>query len=821
MTDGTPRALTVLLVEDDPVYARIVRTTLAYASGGPWSFEWVQRFEAARARLGAGGVDAVLLDLRLPDADGLEAVVRLGAEFPRLPVLALTAVQDEDLALLALQRGAQDHLAKGLIDETLLGRSIRYAIERKRTTDTLRQLEKAVETMSLGVSITDLQGRILYLNPAEAERHGSSVEELLGRQARDLSPPEDRRPFSAETAREFRPWKRERVRLRKDGTPFPVQLTSDLVTDVAGQPVSLVTTCEDITERKAAEQALRESEERYALAARGTNDGLWDWNLRTDRLYLSPRWKAMLGYEEDDVGEAPSEWLSRIHPDDLQKVQARLSGHLESRTAQFEVEHRIRHKDESYRWVLSRGFALRDATGRAYRMAGAQTDVTDRRAYDALTGLPNRVLFVERLHYAFARSKRRGDYLFAVVFIDLDHFKVVNDTMGHLLGDQLLIAVAKRLEGCLRPGDTVGRLAGDEFALLLETIRDASDTTPVAERIQKEMSAPFSIGGHEIHVSVSMGIAISGTSYEKPEDLLRDADAAMYRAKSLGRTRYEVFDAAMRQRFSERPASEDELRTAVDQGAFRLHYQPIVCLETGKLQGFEALVRWAHPQGRLALPGEFLPVAEVVGLLPAIGAWVLREACRQMREWDAEFPEAHRLSLAVNVSTRQFARGDLARDVETALRDHGLEPDRFHLELRESALLMKPQWVTPVLARLRKLGVRVDLDDFGTGYSSLNCLHRFPLNGVKLDGIVVAALAKDGESVPLASSVMQVARALGLEVVAEGVEEESQVEALRLLRCPRAQGRYFSPPLEPAAVAELLARQGVAAGVTAVRLGAA
>ena len=785
----------VLLVEDDTVYAGVLRSTLAFAGGGPWVVESVESFAAARERLTRGGIDAVLLDLKLPDASGLDAVSRLCGEFPTVPVLVLTALDDESLGVAAVQTGAQDYLVKGQVEEQLLPRSIRYAIERKRNTDAVRQLDKAVSTMQLGVTVSDLQGHIVYVNAAEAEMHGYTVEEMLGQDARRLSPPEEWRPLTPGQLGQMRKWKRERVRIRKDGTTFPVQLMSDVVRDAAGQPIGVVTTCEDISERKRAEAELRRSEERYALAARGTNDGLWDWDLATDRVYYSPRWKAMLGYDENEIGERPAEWLDRVHPDDLPRLETKRAAHLDGTSPHFEDEHRMRHKDGSYRWFLSRGFAVRDGTGRPHRMAGAQTDVTDRRSYDPLTGLPNRALFADRLGYAFARFKRRDDYLFALVFVDLDRFKETNDTLGHLVGDQVLIAVAKRLETCLRPGDTVGRFAGDEFAVLLERIGSRTDGLGVADRIQEELAAPLRVRGHDLRLGASMGVAFMGRGYERPEDLLRDADLAMYRAKAAGRGRYEVFDGAMSQGGRSRPDLERSLSRGIEQGEFRLVYQPVVDLAQGELAGFEGLLRW-HDRGRVVLPAEFLPAAIEGGQVLALGSWVLREGCRQLAAWRSQAPDARRLRLSLNLSPAECAKAGLIEEVEATLSDAGLAPGDLALDLSEPVLLGERAWMSSVLADLRALGVRLHLDDFGRGLASLSALHRFALDAVKLDRSVVSEGNRDGPISALARGILALAARLGLSVIAEGVETAEQRNALREAGCAYGQGYHFSAPLE-------------------------
>lgn len=557
-------------------------------------------------------------------------------------------------------------------------------------------------------------------------------------------------------------------------------------------------------QRQREHEALAESEERYALAARGANDGLWDWNVRTNEMFFSGRWKTMLGFVESEIGKDPQEWFDRVHPEDREKLAQELEAHFAGRTDSFQHEHRMLLKDRSYRWMLARGVAIRDREGRPKRMAGSQTDIAQRKLaeerllhdalHDTLTGLPNRALFMDLLRRSLGRAKRNSDYLFAVLFLDLDRFKFVNDSLGHMVGDQLLVALARRLESCLRPGDTVARLGGDEFTILLHHVRDVTDATRIAERVHRELEIPFSLGGQEVFTSTSIGIALSSGRYEQPEDMLRDADTALYRAKSRGRSRHEVFDQAMHARAVALLKLETDLRRAVEREEFRILYQPIVSLASSRVFGFEALTRWQRPQVGLVPPSEFMGAAEETGLIVPIGWWMLRESCRQMRFWQERFPSVPPLAISVNLSGRQFSQPDLVEQVEQILGETGLAPISLVLEVTESAVMENAEKAVATLSQLKSLGVSLHLDDFGTGYSSLGYLHRFQIDTLKVDRTFVGNMRSGGANWVTVRTIVSLAQNLGMEVIAEGVETEEQLAELRAMGCQFAQGDYFSMP---------------------------
>jgi predicted signal transduction protein with EAL and GGDEF domain len=443
---------------------------------------------------------------------------------------------------------------------------------------------------------------------------------------------------------------------------------------------------------------------------------------------------------------------------------------------------------------------------------------------DPLTRLPNRAFFLDQLVGCVKRAKRLPDYVFAVLFVDIDSFKIVNDSLGHFAGDQLIVQIAERLVSSVRREDvvscsadekgpirqtgedTLARMGGDEFTILLVDIRDASDGVRVAERIQQKLEAPFMISGQEVSITASIGIALSATGYSTAEDILHDADTAMYRAKALGKSRYEICDPAMHARAVSRFKLETDLRRAMDREEFRVHYQPIVSLQDCRIVGFEALLRWQRPGFGLVMPGEFVQVAEETGQIPIIGLWVLREACRQMRAWNLQFPSDPAFTVAVNISGKQFAQPDLVSQVGHILREACLDPHYLKLELTESVTMRDAERAARILGELKTLGIGLSMDDFGTGYSSLSHLRRFPLDTLKIDRSFVSEMKNSGDSRAIVQMIMSLGRSLGMEMVAEGVETAKQADLLKSLGCEFAQGYFFSKPIDQEGMAEVLLR---------------
>jgi diguanylate cyclase (GGDEF)-like protein/PAS domain S-box-containing protein len=565
-----------------------------------------------------------------------------------------------------------------------------------------------------------------------------------------------------------------------------------------------------------ARDALRQSEERYALAALAANDGLWDWDLVRDRCDFSPRWRAMLGLDSTPLLPLSREWLDRVHPDDAPRLRADIDALLAGTAPRLESEHRLRHADGNWRWMLVRALALRVGDARPLRIAGSMTDISARKRaeeelrraamHDALTGLVNRAYFLESLERAVARVQRRPDKTIALLFLDLDRFKQINDSLGHLAGDRLLTSIARRLHACVRPGDVLARLGGDEFAVLLDDLKDASDATRIAERMQEALHAPLRNEESDVVVTASIGIAFGGADLDGHEELLRDADLAMYRAKASGKARYEVFDTGSRATERARMELENDLRRALERGELRVHYQPIVDARDGRIVAFEALARWAHPQRGLLNAAAFIPLAEESGTISALGRWVLREALAQIAQWQRDYPSDRPLGVSVNLSPREVLQPRLPSNVAEALREANVAPQSLALEITESLFVDTGDATLSTLRELASLGVQLHLDDFGTGYSSLSYLHRFPISAVKIDRYFISRLDA-AECEEIVRSVVELSRRLGMRTIAEGAESDEQGARLREIGCNLLQGYACARPVPPREAEALLARQ--------------
>lgn len=678
------------------------------------------------------------------------------------------------------------------------GAYLRRADDEDRRRDVLACLDQ-------GVALVDGAGRIVRCNDALVRLLGCRPERALVRSIADSIPTSSRAELHEAVVDASR---HRHVRVVRD-----LVLTSPagdrvLQVDILPDGSGVMLLWHDVTERA----ALRRDAERLALAAEGANDGLWSWNLRTHAFYVSARWRAIVGLPPRPGAGSREDWLGRVHPDDVVSLKEALAAHLAGRTEHFEHEHRLRHEDGTYRWCLFRGQAARGADQRAENLAGSLTDITERAAAqkktrdsafrDPLTGLGNRNVFVQEVGKRLALFTACHSALFAVLYLDLDRFKVVNDSLGHLVGDELLIAVSRRLERCLRPSDSIARLGGDEFAILLGGLHDDTQANVVAFRIQEALSTSFSIGGREVFTSASIGIACGRPEYTNPEEIMRDADTAMYHAKSQGKARHELFDADMHARSLDRLGLENDLRYAVKNQTLEVHYQPIVLLATAKCAGFEALVRWSR-NGKMVSPADFVPIAEELGLIDELGSFVLRQSCVQFVEWRRRHPSAGLDYITVNVSARQLLQQDFVRLVEQTVEETGITPGDLRLEITETALMGSPRDVAAVLHDLRDFGVRIYLDDFGTGYSSLSHLHSLPVDALKIDRSFVRSLLLTDRPA-IVESIMALARTLNTGVVAEGVESEGEARELERLGCRYAQGFFFSRPLPASSVEQLL-----------------
>jgi diguanylate cyclase (GGDEF)-like protein/PAS domain S-box-containing protein len=548
--------------------------------------------------------------------------------------------------------------------------------------------------------------------------------------------------------------------------------------------------------------ALRESEQRFRSAfdhAAGMGlvapDGRW--------IQVNKSLCDMLGFSEAELLLGTFQRIT--HPDDLSLILEQLDKLREGTISNLQLEQRYFHKTGQLRWVLLSVATIKDTQNHSANLIFQMQDISDRKQaekklvhdafHDALTGLPNRMFFTDQLKQSVQRVKRTQQLPFAVLFLDFDRFKIINDSLGHMVGDQLLIAIANRLRAGVRPGDTVARLGGDEFTILLDSLKSPDDAIDMARRLLSNLSEHFKLPGREVFITASIGVALSTAGYEHAEDVLRDADTAMYRAKSLGGARYEIFDKKMDANARDLLQIETDLWRALERDELTLDYQPIVSLRTGRIAGFEALLRWLHPSRGMVSPLEFISVAEETGLIIPMGQWVLNQACAQTREWQKRYPQKPPLTISVNLSPKQFMQRDLIDQISLALDKGGLSPASLKVEITEGMVMQNVESTMQMLGQLQALGIAISLDDFGTGYSSLSYLHRFPISTLKIDQSFVSSMSNNQESLEIVRTILGLARNLKMEVIAEGVETLEQAVELKAMNCEYGQGYYFSKAL--------------------------
>lgn len=770
-------------------------------------FEWPwQAVPMAGAAVGYYGVESGLVNVLVPfvrtrsinrtsPSGAIEgcATFLIGAAF------AAAAAE-------ALAHGSWALLAVAALPAVLMYRM--YADHVARLDQEHRDRE-VVACRAEGVCVVDRDNRITFWDASLERLLECPRERALGRSVADAIGPSRTTDLSRMLEASQRDRTSRTISVRLAFTTRVRALSVQMLP--VGDGVSLV--WQDVTNRPCGGQEPLRTHDWLALAAEAANDGLWEWDVRKQEFTATGRWWEMLGLPPRAGAASPRIWFERVHPEDLASLRQALDAHLSGGSDSFQHEHRIRHEDGAYRRFLCRGVAINGPAGRRERLVGSLTDTTEHATtlerlrsvgvLDSLTGLWNREVFVEALGRRLEQGKRsRLSGSFAVLYIDIDRFKVVNDSLGHLVGDDLLVGISRRLEACLRPGDALARLGGDEFAILLDGLIEEGQANGIAFRIQEALSASFSIAGREVFTSASIGIAFGAAHYTNADEVMRDADTAMYHAKSRGKARHEVFDAVMDARARDRLSLENDLRRAVANHEIEVHYQPIVELTSGMCIGFESLVRWTRG-GESVSPVTFIPIAEELGLIEPLGTWVLQQACQTFADWQRRFPDSELECITVNVSSRQLMQHNFLHVVLDAVEASGMRREDLRLEITETALMDSPGEAAELLRNLRKYGIKVYLDDFGTGYSSLSHLHTLPVDALKIDRSFVSCLALHDRPA-IVESILALARTLKTSVVAEGVETPAQANELERLGCTHAQGYLFSRALSAQTVERLL-----------------
>lgn len=821
-------ATKVLLIEDDTADAKLIQDALAGAGDKPFHVEWVPSLSSAIKRLASEEFEVILLDLTLPDSKGLEAFDQVFAAAPDALILVLSGLTDDDTAQLAMamERGAHDYFSKGHVDAHWLPRALHYVIDRKLSRSALQGSEERFRAMSdaspLGIFVSDMDGSCIYTNAAYQKISGLTSEQTLGTNWSTAIHPEDRARVLAEwhsAAHGEAPFQTEFRFLQQDEQIVWTRVSSAAMHN-GKKWLGLVQTVEDVTERKSVERVLQEAEEslfaekeRAQVTLNSIGDAVLATDLEGTLTYMNRTAETMTGWSRADaLGKPMADVFKLIDSTTrLPGTNPMLQAISENKTVEMGTNCLLVHRDGSEVAIEDSAAPIHNRDGQVIGSVIVFHDVSASRAmalemahlaqHDFLTSLPNRLLLMERFSHAIRMAQRNRKQV-GLLFIDLDHFKHINDSLGHAIGDQLLQSVANRLAACVRATDTICRQGGDEFVVLLAEIGQPQDAAHVAETLRTALALPHLIDTHELHVTLSIGISIFPDDGTDVDVLMQNADTAMYYAKASGRDHHQFFRVDMNTCAVRRLNLDKSLRRALRQNEFVLHYQPKINLSTGMMTGSEALIRWQDPELGIVMPAQFVPIAEENGLIVPIGQWVLREACRQVKAWlDAGLPV---VPVSVNISAVEFRHGHFLGGLALILEETGLEPRYLELELTESILMHDVETSAAVLQALKSMGVQLAIDDFGTGYSSLSYLKRFPIDTLKIDQSFVRDIVTDTDDATIVDAVIGMGRNLKQRVIAEGVETQAQLTFLQDRQCDEGQGFHFSHPVSAEAFARLL-----------------
>lgn len=826
---------TILVVDDEP-------RTLVAVSGllreEGYETESARDGHQALAKIEAkpSAFSLVVLDVTMPGISGFEVAQRLkgAAATKDIPIILLTTLTDKESRLRGLGIGVEGYLTKP-IDKVELRIWVRHLLHTQALYGQIRAQSLELEGAESRVQ------RLLMASPVvlytDQIKPSATVEDwfpqvvggddtkLLGIALDELGGEgywseihEEDRPLVSEAREQaikaghglceyrFRHAKGHTIWLRDE---WRVLSETDGQREVIGSLLN-------ISKRKRAEEAFWTSNQRYQLIVNGANDGIWDWDLEGDVLFLSSRWYQQLGLSLKSLVGAPDVWLSRVLKEDRARLEGAIRRYLQGKEEVFSCDYRIRHESGHYLWMEARGLATFNSEGKALRFSGSQTDITHHKQRDPLTRLANRELFSDLVSRALVRVKRRDDSHFALILLDVDRFEQINAELGVELGDQLLVLIARRLEEILRQGDVACRLSADEFAVILDDLAQPTDAAPIAKRILATMADPFLLKGVQLAIQISLGVHTSPHDCEDAKQVLRETKQAMKRAKEQRGSQMVFFEPSFRLKGESRLRLGTELGPAIESGQMRAYYHPLVCLRTGELAGFEALVRWEHPELGLLSPVRFVPIAEDTGLIVELGRWMRNEVCRQLQEWRPLLAEQERsapLFVSVNVASPEFVQRTFLSEIEALLEEYQLETGQLRLEITERILLRASEQISATFAKLKELAIPLYLDDFGTGFSALGYLLSFPLHSVKIDRGFIQELHTNTRSETLVRAIISMAHHLELQVTAEGIEEFEHQSALCEMGCEFGQGFLYTKPLPKERATELLRDEWIAPGI--------